>query len=158
MFSGCTRLSTFDSDLGHLQKGMGMFYNCKLNYVSFRNIIDTLPTYEMVGPFMIDITVQNSSDVINGFKLDDMFAGMTSVVIPKVGSNPFVINYKGWKINLTATSQFTFDVTTGDDEGGRDIVVGSEFIPNASGWYAKHGAVKDIVAVYNGYAWDAEPV
>ena len=115
-----------------------------------------MPTYSG-GNHEIHITVQNSSDIVEGFSTDNIFAGQTTVIIPKVNISTYETSYKGWKIFLSAGEEFTFDgkfVTTNE----RDIVVGSEFVPNASGWYMKHGDTKDIVSVYNGYTWDGVDV
>jgi hypothetical protein len=64
MFNGCTSLSSFTSDLSYLTDGYDMFYKCKLNATSVKNILDTIN--DLGGSHSITIGINVNSAVTDG--------------------------------------------------------------------------------------------
>ena len=64
MFNGCTKLTSFTSDLSSLTNGGSMFYKCKLDAPSVMYIIATLPQNTSNNSITIGINV--SSSIVNG--------------------------------------------------------------------------------------------
>lgn len=90
MFYGCSKMTSFSSDLPSLTEGNSMFSGCKLDVVSVEKILTTIPTYIDGSSHTLTMSVQKG-EAVNKF---NEITGSTG--------DSGTYNYKGWTINLSS--------------------------------------------------------
>ena len=152
MFSNCSKLSKFNSDLSSLQNGDYMFYGCKLDGDAIENILTTLPDVQGSG-YKLTITMNIEGCIKVSEILGNFSDGET---IPYYIDGELIKEYKGWQLYLSYCNQggWAFHDTK------YDIVEGGSYIPDASTWnaavkndYAYKDFIMGITHVNNGYGW-----
>lgn len=88
MFYGNTSLTSFVSTLGSLEKGTGMFSNCKLDGQSVMHIVDSLPYHDDGGDHSITIgiscgDVQQEKDEFAALAEYDNWDTLNSALVSK---------------------------------------------------------------------------
>jgi hypothetical protein len=103
MFYGCSNLQTVATTVPKLKNGEGMFEGCKLDSSSVMHILASLPTVTSSPTLSITMSTDGCE---NGAGM--MLRLAKGTTIPKYGSNPYSITYRGWNLKLTcATENYT---------------------------------------------------
>ena len=90
MFYGCTSLTSFNSDLSSLTTGDYMFQNCKLDAPSVERILNSIPEY-------LDGSSHNLSMSIQSGEAAEKFGEITGTT-PNLASKS--VKFKGWTISV----------------------------------------------------------
>lgn len=152
MFSNCSKLTSFSSDLSKLQNGSGMFYGCKLDGNAVENILTTLPNVQDSG-YNLTLTMNDEGCA----KVSVILGNFSDVdVIPYYIDGSLTKEYKGWQLHLSYCYEggWVFHGTK------YDIVEGSSYIPDANEWNndikydsTYKDSIMGITHGNNGYGW-----
>ena len=90
MFSGCSNITSFSSDLSSLTIGDRMFNGCKLNTSSVERILTTIPEYSDGSSHTLSMTVQSGAAAAK-------FGEITGTIPTSSQKN---VIFKGWTISV----------------------------------------------------------